>query len=204
MIRVVARKDRPLTLFESVAFLGHCRYVEHSLFTLLGARARACSSVKAVGYVAGASLAHGWRARLLEERLPVSVGLPDATACTVSPSEALDAALAALVGAPSDADLLDGLLGGVYTAVAAGYAERLAVASPVADPPVVRLIGRLLADLDVLRRQGAEIAGGLERPLDGRRRAVEELLARGGGPFGPLRREAEAQDVPFIGAGPGS
>jgi hypothetical protein len=185
---------RPLTLLESADLLGRYRYVELEAFALLGARASSTSEPAVAGFLAGASLAHGWRAGLIEERLPVSVGLPGAAACTRAPSPEVDAALAAIVAAGDDAEVLDGLLGGLYPAMGAGYAERLAVASPAPDPPVQRLLGRVLADLDAVRRDGAEIAGMLPWPTAGRRRAVEELLGRGGGAFGPLARAHSTRD----------
>lgn len=186
---------RPLTLLESAGLLSRYRYVELETFTLLGERASGCSAPVAAAFLAGASLAHGWRARLVEERLPISAGLPGVAACMRSPSPELDAALALIVSGGDDADVLDGLLGALYPAMAVGYADRIAVASPAADPPIVRLLGRLLADLDALRREGAEVAAQLPLPAAGRRRAVEELLARGGGPFGPLRSGAGAANA---------
>lgn len=176
----------PLSLLESADLLGRYRYVELAAFVALGERATHCSESSVASYLSGASLAHAWRARLLEERLPVSVGLPGAVASTRAPSLDLDAALATLV-AGDDGDVLDGLLGALYPAMVAGYVDRLAVASPAADPPIVRMLGRLLADLDAVRREGTEVAATLAEPSSGARRAVEELLSRGGGPFGPLR-----------------
>ncbi|MCU1493911.1 MAG: hypothetical protein JWO62_1675 [Acidimicrobiaceae bacterium] len=181
---------RPLTLLESADLLGRYRYVELAAFVALGKRAAHCSEPTAAAYLAGASLAHGWRAHLVEERLPVSVGLPTAADCTRSPSPELDSALVALTGG-EDVEVLDGLLGALYPAMAAGYVERIAAASAAADPPIVRLLGRLLADLDAVRREGAGVAALLAVPTGATRHAVEELLGRGAGPFGTLREPGQ-------------
>ena len=177
---------RPLSLLESADLLGRWRFVELAAFVALGRRAASCEVPSVATYLAGASLAHGWRARLVEERLPVSVGLPGIAECTRAPSHEIGEALATAV-AGDDAEVLDALLGALYPAMSAGYAERLAVASPAADPPVARLLGRLLADLDAVRRDGALLAGRIAPAAPSRRRLVEETVSRGGGAFGPLR-----------------
>lgn len=175
----------PLTLLESADLLGRWRYVELAAFARLGRRAPRCATPALAAYLAGASRAHGWRAVLVEELLPVSAGLPGPAACTRAPSSEIDEALEMAV-AGDDAEVLDALLGAVYPSMSAGYAERLAVASRAADPPVVRALGRLLADLDAIRRDGALLAGRMAPVSPARRRGVEELIARGGGAFGPL------------------
>lgn len=184
----------PLTLLESADLLGRYRYVELAAFAALGERARSCSDPALACYLAGASLAHGWRARQVEERMPVSVGLLDVAACTRSPSPEVDEALALLAGPGDDADVLDGLLGALYPAMDEGYALRAVAASPACDPPVVRLIGRLRCDLDAVRREGLAIAGRSGPARPGRRTDVGALLARAGGAFGPLRARSGRGD----------
>jgi hypothetical protein len=175
-----------LGLLESADLLGRYRYVELSAFELLGRRAARAVSPAVAIYLSGASLAHGWRARLVEERLPVAAGLPPVRDSTRPPSpELLDAF--ALLARADDADLLDAIVGALYPAMAAGYAGHVAIASPVADPPVLRMLGRLMSDLDAVRSEGAALVAGAARPTSGSRRAIEGLLARAGGPFGPLR-----------------
>lgn len=184
--------SRPLTLHESADLLGRYRYVELAAFSVLGRRATSCAVPDAATYLSGASLAHAWRARLVEERLPVSAGLPGVAECTRSPSTQLDGALELLVDA-GDAEVIDGLLGALYPAMAAAYLERLSIVSSASDPPIARLLGRLLADLDALRRDGAESAALLPVPAPGTRRGLGELLGAGGGPFGPLRSAAPTE-----------
>jgi hypothetical protein len=176
----------PLTLLETVDLLGRYRYVELAAFSALGRRAPRSSAPAVAVYLAGASLAHGWRARLVEERLPVAFGLPGVADCTRRPSSELDAALAVLAAA-DDADALDALLGSLYPAMASSWAEHVVAASPAADPPVVRMLGRLLGDLEAVRRDGTAVAARLPVPRGDSRGAVEELLGLCSGPFGPMR-----------------
>jgi len=176
----------PLTLLESADLLGRYRYVELALFTALGRRSTSCDDPELAAFLSGASLAHGWRAREVEARLPVSVGLPGVAACTRSPSPDVDAAIARATAPGDDPAVLDALVGAVYPAMDAAYATRAAAASPAADPPILRLLARLRADLDTLRLEGAQLAPRLERPAAGRRSDVGTLLARAG-VFGALR-----------------
>ena len=175
-----------LSLLDSADLLGRCRYVELAAFSLLGRRAPGCEGPAVVAYLAGASLAHGWRAGQLEALLPVSTGLPGAAELTRSPAASTDLALELATAPGGDAELLDALLGAIYPSMSAGYAERLSAASPAADPPVARTLRRLLADLEELRREGELVARGLPVPEPRRRRAVEDALAQAGGLFGPL------------------
>jgi hypothetical protein len=174
----------PLTLLESVDLLGRYRYVELAAFTAVGARAASAQAPGVQRYLAGASLAHGWRARMIEDRLPVSVGLPGTDACTRSPSSSVDRAISLCVEPAVDDDVLIALVGALYPAMAAAYRERIAVASPAADRPIVRALGRVLADLESVIADGNAL---LARP--GELEASEpigRLLADAGGPFGPL------------------
>jgi hypothetical protein len=174
----------PLTLLESVDLLGRYRYVELAAFTAIGKRAGAAQIPEVQRYLAGASLAHGWRARTIEDRLPVSVGLPGTDACTRSPSPSVDRALALCVEPAADHDVLAALVGVLYPAMTSAYRERIAVASPAADRPVVRALGRVLADLESVIAEGeALLARAGERGVP---EPIGRLLAEAGGPFGPL------------------
>ena len=175
----------PLTLAETADLLGRYRHVELSLFARLGGRAPSCEDAAVVVYLAGASRAHGFRAGLVEPLLPVSDGLPRAAELTRSPGERFDEALEVLT-AGSDGELLDALVGTFYPAMAAGYAEHLAVAVSPADAAVHRMLRRLLADLAATTAEGRVLAppsGGTPRSA-----RVHELLEKVPGPFGPLRR----------------
>lgn len=88
--------SRPLSLLESAEVLGHIRYVELAAFERLGHRARRSSSAPLAAYLAGASLAHAWRASLVEDHLPVSLGLPGPAELTRSPGDDVDQVLGLL------------------------------------------------------------------------------------------------------------
>jgi len=175
---------RPLSLFESNDLLGRYRYVELAAFATIGARVTSSTAPDVARFLAAASLAHGWRARTVEALLPVSVGLPGTDALTRSPSPRIDAVLAVVVEPEPDTAVVDGLVRGLYPAMAAAYRERISVGSPVADGPVVRALGRIVADLDVVTAEGLTLLG--NRKGDGRAERVFRSFAEWDGPFGPL------------------
>ncbi|HWD24953.1 MAG TPA: hypothetical protein VG368_05785 [Acidimicrobiales bacterium] len=177
-------RRRPLTLLESADLLGRYRYVELAAFAAIGARVTKSTAPDAQRYLASASLAHGWRAGTVEARLPVSVGLPGTDALTRSPSPQVDRVLALCVEPGPDVAVLDALVRGLYPAMAAAYRERISVGSSVSDGPVVRALGRIVTDLDVVRGEGLTLIGA--RDGDGRADRIAGILRECGGPFGPL------------------
>jgi hypothetical protein len=149
---------------------GGFRFAELALFELLGRHAPSCAPDVAVSFVAGAALAHAWRAGQLAALLPVSPGLPGAAACTRSPSAAFDGAIglitahcegpagaerAAPAGDAHDtAELLDALLGPLYGELQAAYAARLATCAEASDQALARVLRRVSADLGQVRGEG--------------------------------------------------
>jgi hypothetical protein len=179
---LVGDGTRPLTLVESSAALGAFRYVELALFRVLGERATTATPPEMAVFLAAASRAHGWRAGLFEEALPVSKGLADATASTVSPGKPTERVLACATAEGPAGELLDALLGAVYPSIVAAYSQRLAAASPVCDGPVIRRLRRAVDDLAAVAREGTSLLSG----ISGRRREeTEALLLAAGGLFGP-------------------
>jgi hypothetical protein len=174
----------PLTLLASVDLLGRYRYVELALFTALGDRSASITDPPIRRYLAGASMAHGWRARVIEDLLPVSVGLPGTEASTRSPSPAVDLAIARLVADGADLSVLHAVVETVYPQMAAGYRARIDVGSPVPDGPVLRALGRVLDDLSSVARVGRDLLG--DRHGDLRTDEIAHVLDAAGGPFGPL------------------
>ena len=173
-----------LSLTESADLLGRYRYAELSLFHALGRRATTAIDPAAVTYLAGAARAHAWRARLVEERLPVSLGLPGTEASTRSPGAPFDE-MVELLGAPGpDEALLSSVVLVLYPAMTASYQAHLAVTRPAPDPPVARMLGRVLGDLDVVRREGETLLA--KRTDSSQAEHVKGLLSRLGGPFGAL------------------
>jgi hypothetical protein len=171
-----------LTLAETADLLGRYRYVELSLFARLGARAPLCGNAAAVVYLSGASLAHGFRAGLVESLLPVSTDLAGAAALTRSPGGRFDEALDVLDGPGGDAELLDALVGVLYPAMADAYAEHLATASGPADAALRRTLRRVLADLTGVAADGRALVPA--RGDSARAARVRQLLDAVPGPFG--------------------
>ena len=175
--------SRPLTLLESAELTGHYRYVELALFRALGAAATGASEPATASYLAAAARAHGFRARLIEELLPVSLGLPGIEASTRAPHPSVDAAIAAMVAPGPDGALLAALVGVVYPAMLGAYSERVAVSAPASDAPLLRTLRRVIGDLDATRQEGLALVAATEEE---RATAVAALITEAGGPFGAL------------------
>jgi hypothetical protein len=175
-----------LNLLESSHQLGALRAVELSLFQRLGARAASLEPAACARWAASASLAHVWRASLLEELLPVSVGLPGLAELTVLPESVLVVELNRALPDPGagpagpaggvgggEAVLGDGcrlvaeITGPLYDLLLAEYALRLGVCTEAADGAVVRSLKRAVADLEVVRAEGAALNGRLTDPEGG-------------------------------------
>ncbi len=178
----------PLSLADTADLVGRSRHVELSFFARLGERAPRCDGAAAVVYLAGASRAHGFRAGLLEELLPVADGLGPAAVLSGSPGEGFEELLDVLAGPGEDAEILDALVRVAYPAMAAAYAEHLAAAGPPSGTEVRRTLRRVLADLEAVAAEGRELAPGAGRSARAAR--ARTLLEAAGGPFGPLRRPA--------------
>jgi hypothetical protein len=165
-----------LKLLDSARYLGGLRAVELACFERVGERAPRLAAPACARWAASASLAHAWRASLLEELLPVSVGLPGLADVTVLPEGPLGAELAralpsresaSSIGGSRDSETDDGWLlisdlsGRLYSLLLADYARRLELSSPAADGAIARTLGRAMADLEVVRTEGATLCAAL-------------------------------------------
>ncbi|MGO9332991.1 MAG: hypothetical protein ACLQCU_02855 [Acidimicrobiales bacterium] len=169
-----------MNLLDSSRHLGGLRAVELTCFRRLGERAPRLVPASCARWAASASLAHAWRASLLEVLLPVSAGLPGLEELTILPEGTLGDELARAlpdrgqalaergrVRDPRDRDsreydglsLIADLSGRLYPLLLAEYARRLELCSPAADGAVVRAMGRAMADLEVVRAEGAVLRG---------------------------------------------
>ncbi len=179
-----------LGIEHSARVTGGLRFVELSLFRLVGASAGdpGLGDDEVACYLAGAALAHAWRAEQLGALLPVSAGLPGAEACTVCPSPAARAALAAVAafsttlpaGPPGGAgELLDALVGPLGDALDDAYAGHQASSGEGADLPLRRVLRRVRADLAAVAAEGRELlaARSAGSPTAGRGLAAEVLAA---------------------------
>jgi hypothetical protein len=172
-----------LNLVESSTSLGALRAVELCLFHRLGERASLLEPVGCVSWAASASRAHAWRAALIEELLPVSVGLPPIAELTVLPEGELVDELSRVLPereAASDGPVVaegtgnvrngdrDGrwlvgeLVGPIYQLLLAQYYRQLEACEPASDGAVVRNLQRAVADLEVVRASGATLSDSAE------------------------------------------
>lgn len=172
-----------MNILESAKTIGALRAVELACFERLGERAPLLSPPSCARWAAAASLAHAWRASQLEELLPVSVGLPSLDEVTVLPDGPLGAELDLTLPALGDAVRLAGdarpsesageaaeagdarafvaeLSSRLYGQLLAEYSRRLEVSSPASDGAVLRTLGRVVADLEVVRAEGFAIGLG--------------------------------------------
>jgi len=116
-------------------------------------------------------MAHAWRASLVEGLLPVSVGLPGLAELTVIPQGPLAEELARALPDPAfdplprsrdsrgddGRSVVVGLCDRLYPLLLSEYSLRLELASPAADGPVIRVIGRVIADLEAVRSDGTSL-----------------------------------------------
>ncbi len=157
-----------MNLLDSARHLGGLRAVELACFRRLGEQAPRLVAPAYARWAASASLAHAWRASLLEDLLPVSPRLPSLEELTVLPAGPLGDALSQALPEPDEAwaaspgdspgddgwRLLARLSGRFYPLLLADYRHRLAICSPAADGALVRTIGRAVADLETVRAEG--------------------------------------------------
>lgn len=152
VLEELAGPARRLLLIESAVALGGLFWVELEAFGLLG-RLSSSGSLPAVEAMkaAGAARGHAWRAAQLEELLPVSSGLPGHDELAVSPGAAASrwvGSLAGLFAPEQEPRRLQW-----YRELGAAYKRRLVHASPASDAATVRVLGRLLSDIEAA--QGA-------------------------------------------------
>ena len=187
LLRGAAEGSAPafLSLHESAAGLGRLRYVEVGFFERVGRRAASLQPPQVAIWADSAARAAAWRASLLGELLPVSVGLPAAAELTRSAGAAVDLALDRL-GPPEDetrlfppsrqrpamqavpsrpaGEVLDGpalvahVASSFYPALLGAYEGRRAMDSAAADPPVRRVLARVIADLHAELNSASDIA----------------------------------------------
>lgn len=175
--------QRSLTLLELADLLGRYRFVELGLFSIIGEAVVVDHDARRSVLFSQASHAHGYRAALIEQRLPVSVGLPGVVESTRPPSDGHVEMLEELRALRSE--VLIGHLARVwYPAMADAYAAHLNRCGEASDGPIRRMLGRVICDLQ------ASIS--LVRTIDDEtictidEAGLRSGLAGVGGPFGTL------------------
>jgi len=118
-------------------------WIERRLFEVLGAWSTDCPEPEVARLLAEQSHHHAWHASLLEERQPV---LHDLAADELAPPASVVALLDALAAPSGTIERLTGLVRVVVPELLAGYEEQLAMANPVADAPVTRVLLLVVAD----------------------------------------------------------
>jgi len=173
-------------LFATADLVGRERYSELALFKALGRRSLEASSPPAAVALSAAARGHAWRAKVLEEQLPVSLGLPGVDDATRSPGAGLDDAVDALGAERDDTTLIAALAKVVYPAMLGSYRAHLVSCSEVSDPPVALALRRVIADLEFQADDLYVLVGDDEGPPRGVAAAVARLLEAAGGPFGSI------------------
>jgi hypothetical protein len=174
------------TIVETADLLGRERYAELALFRALGERALRGSEPGYMVVLSGAAEGHVWRVKLLEELLPVSLGLPGVEAATRSPGPEFDTAVARLTSESDDVALAEAVAKVVYPAMLGAYRSHLGSCSAISEAPVMLALRRVIADLEAQCEELAALVGADEGPPKDGAVAVAELLDALGGPFGRI------------------
>jgi hypothetical protein len=176
----------PRTIGETADLVGRERYAELSFFSVLGERASAAEVPSVMVVLAGAAQGHAWRAKVLEELLPVSLGLPGVEDATRSPGPEFEEAAARLTREGADVALAEALAKVLYPAMLSAYRAHLVSCSEIADPPVMLALRRVIADLESQSDELYAVVGADDGPSRGSAADVQRLLERLGGPFGQI------------------
>jgi hypothetical protein len=123
---------------------------------------------------------------VLEEQLPVSLGLPGVDEATRSPGSELDDAVDSLASEGDDAALAAALAKVLYPAMLGSYRAHLVSCSEVSDAPVALALRRVIADLEFQADELYALVGDDEATPRGSAAEVARLLEEAGGPFGPI------------------
>jgi hypothetical protein len=176
----------PRTITQAADLVGRERYAELTLFGALGDRVLRSTNPVVMVVLSGAAQGHAWRAKVLEELLPVSLGLPGVEEATKSPGAELDSAVARLTGEADDVRLAEALAKVLYPAMLAAYRAHLIGCSEISEPPARLALGRVIADLESQADEFYALVGADEGPPRGSAADVLDLLDRLGGPFGRI------------------
>lgn len=150
----------------------HRAWVEQRLFEVLGGWVATTDEPPARIALAVACRRHEWHARLWRDLVPV-IGGRTVDERGAAPPPAWVALLDAVAAAPSTVERLTGFVRVVLAHLITTDDARLAIASPVADAPLRRVLGLVLAD-DVDEWRTGEA---LVRRLAGDRSTVDAAAA---------------------------
>jgi hypothetical protein len=125
--------------------LARYEWVERRLFEILGRWSLDANPAELARLLAVQSHHHAWHAALWAERRPV---LHDLTEADVAVAPALQEALEALAGSVAASERLSAVAEEVLPALLLVHRAHAAAADPVADGPVQRALGLVIADED--------------------------------------------------------
>ena len=174
------------SILDSAQLIGHERYVEISCFRALGVRALGASDPSVLVALAAAARGHAWRARELEDLLPVSLGLPDVDGSTRPPGEKMDDAISLLAAEPDDAEVARALARVLYPAMLASYRAHLVSGSDAADRHLSTVLRRVISDLEARVDDLSDVVALDDGPFVGTCSLLAELVENSSGPFGSL------------------
>jgi hypothetical protein len=123
--------------------LAHLAWVERRLFEVVGGWVVGTADGEVAAHLAAASMHHGWRASLLEERVPV---LHDVDPSELDPPASLVAGLDAVAASADDLERLVALAQVVGPRLVVQHRALLAAATEVADAPVARALRLVVVD----------------------------------------------------------
>lgn len=174
------------SILDSARILGCERYVELACFGALGARALRSSDSSVLVALAGAARSHAWRAKELEDLLPVSLGLPGVEESTRSPGENIDAAILLLAEESDETAVVGALVRVLYPAMLVSYRRHLISCAAAADRYVGSVLGRVISELEARLDDLSDVLEIDDGPLAGTSSRLFTLVESSSGPFGTL------------------
>lgn len=176
-------------LVESARRLGHYAWIEERLFEVLGGWVQETAEPDVKLHLATHGPRHAWHAQLWRERFP-SVHELDVDHAVAPPGDALVSFVAALAEPTGGALTIEKLVGVHRVAIPhliATYTRHQVEAAPVADGPVLRALGFVVADEVEAWREGEVLLqslvrsdGDVERAIAHQARLQRLLLDAGG------------------------
>ena len=148
-----------LPIEDGARLLGAHVWAERQLFEVVGGFAADEQVPAAAVFFDTRGAHHAWHATLLAELLPVVPGL-DHGALTAAPSGA-GATLEVLAGRRGTLARLAGLVRVVWPRLVEGYRAHLALAAPVADAPLARVLRLVVFDEEDALAEGEALLGRL-------------------------------------------